>query len=137
LEALKSSDDRFKNAAIIGLGRIGKPETAWESLKIKFPESFHATEWGTEGPHATPNSEIIPPHLAVRALVRMGVAEQLIEAVVQSHNPLALWAVRYVHDPVVPQRLIELYESTDDASFREDILQLLARIYYQVASYDS
>lgn len=137
LDALKSSDDRIKNAAIIGLGRIGNPETASELLKIKVPESFQAPEWGTEGPHATPNSEIIPPHLAVRALVRMGVAEELIEAVVQSRNPLALWALRYVHDPVVPQRLMELYESTDDASFREEILQLLARMYYQEAPYDS
>lgn len=137
LAGLKSNDDRVKIAAIIGLGRIGNKETASELLKIKVPASFQAPEMGTEGPHATPNSEIIPPHLAVKALVRMGAVEELLNAVETSHNPLALWALRYVHDPRVPQRLMDLYQSSDDPVLREDILALLARLYHQEAPYDS
>src|SRR5690606_40659332 len=63
---------RSSDLSIIGLGRIGNKDLAEELLRIPVPQSFQAPEFGTEGPHATPNSEIIPAHLAVRSLVRLG-----------------------------------------------------------------
>src|SRR5690606_35695938 len=65
LSGLKSSDERVKMASIIGMGRIGNKDLVEELLRIPVPQSFLAPEFGTEGPHATPNSEIIPAHLAV------------------------------------------------------------------------
>lgn len=136
LSGLKSDNDRVKIASIIGLGRMERKETASALLEIKVPDSFQAPEIGTEGPHATPNSEIIPAHVAVRALVRMDAVDELVDAVEQDKNPLALWALRYIHDPKVPQRLMAWYEESDDAKFRADILTLLARLYHQEAPYD-
>src|SRR5690606_41787295 len=67
LPIFESGTDRVKAAAIIGLGRLGKKEAAQYLLEIPVPDSFKAPESGTEGPHATPNSDIVLPHLAVRS----------------------------------------------------------------------
>lgn len=136
LDGLKSDDDRVKIASIIGLGRMERKETASDLLSFKVPDSFQAPEIGTEGPHASPNADIILSHLAVRALVRMNAVDAMLDAVAQEQNPLAMWALRYVHDPKVPQRLMEWYSESDDTQFQNDILILLARIYHQEAPYD-
>lgn len=137
LSGLKSADERVKMASIIGMGRIGNKDLVEELLRIPVPQSFLAPEFGTEGPHATPNSEIIPAHLAVRTLIRLGDVEALLSAIESARNPLAMWALRYIHDPEVPLRLMEMYRSSDDVAWKEQILQLLARLYHQEAPYDS
>ncbi len=137
IAALHHDDDRIKNAAIIGLGRMGDQSAVRELLKIEVPASFMAPEFGMEGNHATPNSEIIPAHLAVQSLVRLGAVEELLDAVEESRNPLAMWALRYIHDSRVPQRLIAWYESETDPEFRKEVLALLARLYHKEAPYDS
>ncbi|GAA5522380.1 c-type cytochrome [Aliifodinibius salicampi] len=136
LSALESSSDRVKIAAIVGLGRLGREEAVDELLNIEIPSSFEAPETGTEGPHATPNSDIIPPHVAVKALVEIGDTEGLLNAVEQEQNELALWALRYVHEPVVPQTLIEIYNNSEDPGFKNQLLHNLARIYHKEAPYD-
>lgn len=136
LSALESSSDRVKIAAIVGLGRLGAEEAIDELLQIQVPSSFEAPEAGTEGPHATPNSDIIPPHVAVKALVEIGDTEELLDAVGQEQNELALWALRYVHEPVVPQRLIEIYKGSGDPGVKIQLLHNLARIYHKEAPYD-
>ena len=137
LAALNHSDDRVKNAAIVGLGRMGKKEAVADLLKMEMPGSFQSPDFGAEGPHATPNAEIIPAHLAVKALVRLHAVEDLLTAVEQDQNPLAMWALRYVHDPEVPQRLVALYRNHEDPAVRGEILSLLARLYHREAPYDS
>jgi putative heme-binding domain-containing protein len=136
LSALESPSNRVRNAAIVGLGRMGRQEAVQPLLDISVPPSFEAPKMGTEGPHATPNSAIIPAHLAARALVKIGDTQALLEAVEQDQNQLALWALRYIHEPVVPERLISIYENSENTEWKNQILHNLARIYHKEAPYD-
>lgn len=136
LEALDHPSDRVKIAAIIGLGRMERPETAQALLDISVPASFRAPDPGTEGLHASPHSAIIPAHLAVKALVNIGATEEILTAVESEQNELALWALRYIHEQQVPERLISIYKSSDSAEFKLQILKNLARIYHKEAPYD-
>lgn len=136
LTALESSSDRVKIAAIVGLGRLGRSEAVGSLLEIPVPSSFQAPEIGTEGPHATPNSDIIPAHVAANALVEIGDMEALLDAVGQDQNELALWALRYIHETAVPERLISLYAESNDREWKDKILHNLARIYHKEAPYD-
>lgn len=136
LSALKNPSDRVKIAAIVGLGRLGRPEAVEALLEIPVPPSFQAPEMGTEGPHATPNSDIIPAHVAAKALVEIEATEALLDAVEEDRNKLAMWALRYIHDPKVPERLIAIYKNSDDQQWKNRILHNLARIYHKEAPYD-
>lgn len=137
LEGLTHSSDRIKIASIIGLGRLGRAEAVPALLTTPVPSTFRAPSPGTEGPHATPNSEMIPAHVAVKALVEIGATEELLHAVETEHNPLALWALRYVHEPIVVERLIELYRNSETTSLKNQIIENLARIYHNEEYYDA
>ncbi|MDY7395508.1 c-type cytochrome [Aureibaculum sp. 2210JD6-5] len=137
IEGLKSSSDRVKAASIIGLGRLGDPKATTELLKIEVPNSFVAPKINTEGPHATPNSEIILPHLAVKALVNLNAVDECIAALQKEQNEIALWAMRYIHDAKVVEGLISAYENSDSEEFKDKILNNLARIYHKEQPYDA
>ena len=137
LTALKSSSPRVRAAAVIGMGRLGKKDAINALLQIQVPESFQAPALGTEGPHATPNAEIVIPHLAVKALVALDAREECIKALNSGNRGLALWAMRYMHSEQVVEALISAYESTDDEAFKEKIINTLARIYHKEAPYDA
>lgn len=137
LEGLKSTDDRVRMASVIGLGRMERKEAADALLEIIVPASFQSPEEGAEGPHATPNSEIIVPHLAVKAMVRMGAIEETLQAVEKEYNPLAMWSLRYMHDQEVVRRLIVLHQSNPSEEVGEEIVEILARLYHKEAPYDA
>ncbi len=142
LKALKSDSDRVRASAIIGLGRLGRIEATDALLKIPVPESFKAPEMNTEGPHERPNADIILPHLAVKALVRLDAVDVCVAALGADHQELALWAMRYMHSPKVVNALIGAYnQSAGDDAFKQNvykqkILNNLARVYYKEAPYD-
>src|SRR5690606_22975643 len=106
LSGLQASAPRVKAAAIIGVGRLGQKEAINALLKINVPTSFKSPDLGTEGPHATPNAEIILPHLTVKALVALNAVDECIEALNTGNRDLALWTMRYLHDGRVVQALI-------------------------------
>ncbi|ODS78789.1 MAG: heme-binding protein [Cytophagaceae bacterium SCN 52-12] len=136
LNGLKDPSDRVKMAAIIGLGRLNAPEAASELLKIIVPESFTAPPAGKEGPHATPNSSIVLPHLAVKALVAMGAEEAVLSQLRTGNNRLALWALRYMHTDKAVRGLLSAYPLTDDNGLKKEIVYTLARLYRKEAPYD-
>lgn len=78
LAGLKDPSLRVNKVSIIGLGRLGRVETANALLQTKVPASFVAPAKGVEGPHDKPNAEIIPAHLAVKALVSMNAVNASI-----------------------------------------------------------
>src|SRR5690606_25120252 len=80
LAALQSDNPRVKAAAIIGVGRLGIRKAIGQLLNTGVPASFRAPALGTEGPHATPNAEIIIPHLTVRTLVALDAVAECIDA---------------------------------------------------------
>lgn len=136
VEALKDASPRVQVAAIIGLGRIGKKEAAAALLQTGVPESFVAPVKGQEGPHATPNPAIVPAHLAVKALVQMGAVNECVAAIGTPNSKLALWALRYMHQPEAVSGLISAYDKATDSSLKKDIVVTLARLYAEEAGYD-
>src|SRR5699024_10303923 len=136
LSALNSSSDRVKIAAIVGLGRLGRKKAVQPLLKkVSVPPSFKPVKLGEIGPHATPNPDIIPPHVAVQALLKIGATDALLDAVEENHNKLALWTLRYVHKPIVAKRLIDIYKNSTNPEFKHQLLRNLARIYHKEAPY--
>jgi putative heme-binding domain-containing protein len=129
LDGLKDASLRVQAASIIGLGRLGKPEAIAALLQIKVPASFVAPKKGTEGPHATPNSSIIPAHLAVRALLSLNAVDETVNAIGTTNSDLALWALRYMHDQKAVNGLMAAYNKTADKALKEKILITLSRLY--------
>src|SRR5690606_32807908 len=139
LEGLKDPNERVQAAAIIGVGRLGKMEAAEALLAIDVPFSFVAPAKGEEGPHATPNAAIGAAHLAVESLVKPNFVEQTVAAI-SKNTELALWALRYMHDPKAVDNLITAYQEakvneTDHQALRQKILATLARLYQKEADY--
>lgn len=137
LKSLKDPSPRVQIASTIGLGRLGKIEAAKALLDVKVPATFMAPEKGKEGPHATPNSAIVPPHLAVRALVNLYAVDACVAAIGTKNSTIALWALRYMHHPKAVNGLIAKYKVVKDAKTKKEILTTLSRLYKKEAPYDS
>lgn len=136
IEGVSDPNDRVKSAAIVALGRIGNPEAAEELLKVRVPDSFKQPEKGTEGPHATPNSAIILPHVAVKSLVKLNAVDATVNAIGTENSKIALWTLRFMHDPKAVDGLIKAYSDTDDLELKAEILGTLSRLYKKEAPYD-
>jgi len=138
LAGLKDPDLRVQAAAIIGLGRLGDPAAIPALLQTKVPASFVAPGKDVaEGPHATPNSPIIIPHLAVRALLALNATDACVAAIGTENSTLALWALRYMHNQTAVNGLIAAYKNTGDANLKHELLSNIARLYREEAPYDA
>jgi len=111
-------------------------EAAQALLKVKVPASFVAPAKNVEGPHATPNADIIPPHITVRALVSLHAVDACVNAIGTENSAIALWALRYMHDPKAVNGLMAAYKQTKDASLKKQIIITLSRLYKKEADYD-
>ncbi|MGA0559145.1 DUF7133 domain-containing protein [Larkinella sp. VNQ87] len=136
LQGLKDGSERVRVAATIGLGRLGRPEAAPALLQTTVPASFVSPAKNTEGPHATPNAAIVPAHLAVRALVSLNAVDACVKAIGTEQSTLALWALRYMHDPKAVDGLLSAYQQTKDEKLKKEILTTVARLYKREAPYD-
>lgn len=137
LEGLKDPSPRVQAAAIIGLGRLGRIETADALLATKVPASFVAPVKDIEGPHATPNAAIVLPHLAVRALLSLDAVDATVAGINSGNATLALWTLRYMHDPKAVTGLISAYQLSKDAKLKQQIITTLARLYKKEDTYDA
>lgn len=138
VEALEDPSVRVKAAAIIALGRIGDKAAIPQLLATQVPDSFHAPTYGEEGPHASPNSDIVLPHLAVRALIKLEADEESLAAVGSPNSKLGLWALRYMHSKAAVTGLIAKFNGagTEDLELQQGILTNLARLYTKEAPYN-
>ncbi len=136
IAAAQDANPRVRAAAIVGLGRLGDPKATEVLLEVEVPASAQIPAKDTEGPHATPNSEIVLPHLAVKALVDLNAVDATVEAIDSDNYKLALWALRYMHDAKAVDGLISAYTETDKAEKKAEILATLARLYQKEAPYD-
>lgn len=136
LKGLQDASPRVQIAATIGLGRLGRVEAAQALLQVKVPASFVPPAKGVEGPHATPNSAIVPPHIAVRSLVSLHAVDACVAAIGTENSTIALWALRYMHDPKAVNGLISAYQQVKDESLKKQILTTLSRLYKKEADYD-
>lgn len=136
MDAMKDSDPRVQLAATIGLGRLGRMEAVPALLAVKVPASFVAPSKDAEGPHATPNSAIIPAHIAVRSLLALNAVDACVNAIGTENSTIALWALRYMHEPKAVDGLIAAYKKSADAGIKKQILTTLARLYQKEVDYD-
>ncbi len=136
LQAINDPSDRVRTVAITALGRLGRPEAIEALLNVKVPPTFRASAKGVEGPHAVPNSAIIPAHLAVRALISLDAVEASLNAVGGPNSSLALWALRYMHSPKAVNGLIAAYKKSSDRQLKKEILNTLSRLYKKEAPYE-
>lgn len=136
LKGLQDASPRVQIAATIGLGRLGRIEAAQALLQVKVPASFVPPAKDVEGPHATPNSAIVPPHIAVRSLVSLHAVDACVAAIGTENSTIALWALRYMHDPKAVSGLISAYQQVKDESLKKQILTTLSRLYKKEADYD-
>ncbi|TCD00233.1 DUF7133 domain-containing protein [Pedobacter psychroterrae] len=137
VQALKDPSPRVQAAAIIGLGRLGRQEAASALLQTKVPASFVAPAKDVEGPHATPNSAIVLPHLAVQALVNLKAVDEVTGAISGENSSLALWTLRYMHDQKAVDALISSYAKATDENLKKQISITLSRLYKEEAPYDA
>lgn len=137
LAALKDPSKRVQAIATIALGRLGHTETAKALLQTKVPDSFTEPAKDVEGPHATPNSSIILPHLAVQALVNINAVDACVAAIGSENSNLALWALRYMHQQKAVDGLINSYSLNKDEKLKKQILITLSRLYKKENAYDA
>ena len=136
IKGLNDPSQRVQIAATIGLGRLGRKEAISALLQVKIPASFVAPEKDTEGPHATPNAAIIPAHIAVRSLLSLDAVDASINAIGSENSTIALWTLRYMHDPKAVDGLIAAYKKTNDKELKKQIITTLSRLYKKEAPYE-
>ncbi|MEO5997100.1 MAG: hypothetical protein ABIN89_10180, partial [Chitinophagaceae bacterium] len=137
IDGMHDKDPRVQIAATIGLGRLGRREAVPVLLQVKVPPSFVAPAKDVaEGPHATPNSAIIPAHIAVRSLLALNAVDACVKAIGTENSTIALWALRYMHDPKAVNGLIAAYKKATNANLKKQILTTLARLYKKETDYD-
>lgn len=136
LKALKDPSERVKAAAIIGLGRLENKAAIGELLKVPVPVALKAPVKGVEGPHATPNANVVLPHLAVRTLLKLNGVEESVEALGTRQSKLALWTLKHMHNATAVNGLIKAYREADDEDFKKEILTTISRLYKKEAPYD-
>jgi putative heme-binding domain-containing protein len=138
LDGLKDANPRVQAAAIIGLGRLSKTEAIPALLQTKVPASFVAPAKGVaEGPHATPNSPIVLPHLAARSLVELNATDAAVASIGTENSTLALWVLRNMHNEKAVDGLMAAYAKTNDTKLKTEIITTLSRLYRQEAPYDA
>ena len=136
IKGLNDPSVRVQIASITALGRLERKEAITALLQVKVPASFVASQNANEGPHATPNSAIIPAHLAVRSLLSLDAVDACVKAIGSENSALALWALRYMHEPKAVDGLIVAYNKTNNAVLRKEIMNTLSRLYKKEASYE-
>ncbi len=86
--------------------------------------------------HATPNSEIILPHVAAHALTRLRATGACLAAIGTPSEDLALWALSSLHEDAAVDGLLDSLESATAPAQRAKLLTTLARLYQQEAPFD-
>ena len=125
-----------KFRANVGLASTSKARGKIQFIVSGSMPALAGTSSSKEGPHATPNSLIILPHVAVKSLIDLHAVDACVDAVGGSESRGALWALSKMHDSKVIDGLIAKYKSSAAAKDRAGILSTLIRLYHIEAPYD-
>ena len=88
-----------------------------------------------EGPHATPNSGSILPHVARQALVALQAGAVCVDAIGTENQSGALMALRYMHTSEAVDALIRRFESTQEPETKQRISRSLVRLANKEKTY--
>jgi len=103
---------------------------------MAIPPAVPEKKGNEPGPHATPNSAAVIPHLASHALVELNAIEACLGAIGGESTVGVLRALQRIYDPTVVDGLIVKHKQSSDATLRVQILTALARLYAKEAAYD-
>ena len=89
-----------------------------------------------EGPHAIPNSAVVLPHVARKALVDMNAGDACIQAIGGVNQEGALMALNYMHDANVVDQLLEEFSKMKDSVSKQRVAKTLIRLANREKVYD-
>jgi putative heme-binding domain-containing protein len=122
LKGLSSPNPRVQVQALIGLGRLGRPETA----KAILPLTALRPEWK--------DAQLIIPHTARRVLLGLGAADVCLAALdpagPEEKTDGLLAALKWMHDPKVVDGLIAKLDGAAP-EFQKKVYRTLAHLYYE------
>jgi putative heme-binding domain-containing protein len=119
--------------ATAGFADTANGKSAAKFIVSHFPPAGNGR---TKGPHGTPNSKIIVPHIAVQALRALNGVDASLAAIDSSAQDGAIWALRRMHDSKGVDGLIAKLNSTSDQTLKLKLMDALARLYSKEAPYD-
>lgn len=128
--------EEFKDAQFTATAAICSTGAASSSIKFIVGSAGILSEEKSVGPHATPNSDIVVPHIAVHTLVSLNAIETCLAALDGPSQDGAIWALRLMHDQKTIDGLITKLSSTSDEALKIKIMDALARLYSVEAPYD-
>ena len=135
VKALNDSNPRVQVSAAVALGRIGNKAAAKHLIAVSHYET-PAIQKEKEGKHATPNKDIILPHIAVQALIKLNATEACLAAVGSENASGAYWAMRYMHNESMISQLVQKLNEVKDNETEKKILKVLVRLCNTEISYD-
>lgn len=121
IDALMDKNPRVRLQAVIGLGRLGKPEAASALTKL------------------TADSDVLVAHAAVKSLSKLEAVEASFAGVDGSDVAVRKGCLRVLyalHKPEVVTGLMQRLEKASDVEIRKDLLSALARLHFKEAEYD-
>ena len=90
----------------------------------------------SEGPHATPNSAVVLPHVARKALVELGAGDACIQAIGTKNQEGALMALSYMHDSKIVEQLVNRFSKMSDSIVKQRVAKTLIRLVNKEKVYD-
>ena len=89
-----------------------------------------------EGPHAVPNSAVVLPHVARKALVELGAGDACIQAIGRKNQEVALMALSYMHDSRIVEQLVNRFSKMSDSIGKQRVAKTLIRLVNKEKVYD-
>ena len=89
-----------------------------------------------EGPHAVPNSAVVLPHVARKALVELGAGDACIQAIGRKNQEGALMALSYMHDSRIVEQLVNRFSKMSDSIGKQRVAKTLIRLVNKEKVYD-
>ncbi len=117
---------------------LGHTDGGGGGITFEMDKKAMPTAYGenVEGEHAKPNKDIIVPHIAVQALIKLKAVEACVDAIGSSNASGAYWAMRYIHDDGLVKVLANKLASVKDPKTERDILKTLIRLHNDEIPYD-
>jgi putative heme-binding domain-containing protein len=89
-----------------------------------------------EGPHAIPNSAVVLPHVARKALVELGAGDACIQAIDTKNQEGALMALSYMHDEKIVDQLVARFTRMKESNSKNRVAKTLVRLANKEKVYD-